>query len=97
MQHIQQQAQSLKAIGNPAHLEILRLLTEQGEMTGTAINRALSAPQSNISQILLKMKREGVLTARPDGNYVYYAVAQHLSLEFDTAGNLSLILSPLTA
>lgn len=63
----------LKAIAHPQRLKILCRLAE-GECTVTELESYCGASQSSVSQYLGKMKLEGLLASRREGQNVYYAI-----------------------
>ncbi|MFP5212611.1 MAG: ArsR/SmtB family transcription factor [Acidobacteriota bacterium] len=73
-EHLQRAADILKTVAHPVRLRIIDLL-EAGERTVSDLCRALEAPQPYTSQQLNLMKAKGVLSARRDGNQVFYSIA----------------------
>lgn len=67
-------ARVLKALAHPQRLQILCLLSE-GEMAVKELERRCEASQSAISQFLSKMKSEGLVASRRDGNFVHYRIS----------------------
>ncbi len=63
----------LKAIAHPQRLKILCSLSE-GESTVSQLEEYCGASQSSVSQYLGKMKAEGLLSARRDGQNVFYMI-----------------------
>ncbi|HET9869122.1 MAG TPA: metalloregulator ArsR/SmtB family transcription factor [bacterium] len=70
---IEKSAGCIKAMAHPLRLSILALLQE-GEKNVQDLTQALGAGQSNVSQHLAQMRARGLVTARREGNMVYYAV-----------------------
>jgi DNA-binding transcriptional ArsR family regulator len=64
----------LKNLAHPQRLFILCCLTK-GEATVGEIRQKCGASQSLISQHLMRMRREGIVAARRDGNFVHYRIA----------------------
>jgi DNA-binding transcriptional ArsR family regulator len=66
----------LKLLAHPVRLSILCNLLHQGEMSVGEIVEAEegAAGQSQISQFLSKMRSEGLITFRKDGQTVYYKI-----------------------
>ncbi len=64
----------LKLLAHPVRLSILCNLLHNGEMTVGQIVAAEggAAGQSQISQFLAKMRRDGLVTCRKDAQTVYY-------------------------
>lgn len=73
-------AELLRAIGNPYRLMVLCFLIE-GEKTVTEICDALSASQSLISQHLSRLRRDGIVSTKRNGHYVYYSLNDTLTKE----------------
>ncbi len=63
----------LKAIAHPQRLKVLCSLTE-GEKTVSELESYCGASQSSVSQYLAKMKAEGLLSSRRDGQQIYYRI-----------------------
>ena len=66
-------AEVLRAVANPARLQIVELLVP-GEMSVGDIVRAVGEKQAITSQQLNMMKDKGVLGSRRDGSKVYYHI-----------------------
>ena len=64
----------LKTLAHPQRLFILCCLA-QGEATVSDLLAACGASQSLISQHLTRMRREGLVQARREGNFVHYRIA----------------------
>jgi len=66
----------LKILGHPVRLSILCNLIEKGEMNAGDIVEQESqiSSQSQTSQYLRKLRDEGLITARKDGQHVYYCL-----------------------
>jgi ArsR family transcriptional regulator len=64
----------LKTLAHPQRLFILCSLV-RGEATVSGLRSACGASQSVISQHLTRMRREGIVQARRNGNFVHYRVA----------------------
>ena len=65
----------LKAIGNERRLLVLCQLAAHGEMSVGALVKAVGLSQSALSQHLARMRAEKVVTARRDGQTIYYSIA----------------------
>ncbi|MNK86225.1 Biofilm growth-associated repressor [compost metagenome] len=63
----------LKTIAHPQRLKILCCLAE-GERTVSQLEQFSGASQSSVSQYLAKMKAEGLLQARREGQQIYYKI-----------------------
>jgi DNA-binding transcriptional ArsR family regulator len=66
-------AQLLKQLSNPNRLWILCLLLD-GELSVGEILERVELSQSALSQHLAKLREEGLVTTRRDGNSIYYAL-----------------------
>jgi len=64
----------LKSIAHPQRLFILCCLF-QNEMTVSELEELAGASQPVISQHLTRMRLEGIVEPRRDGNHVYYHLA----------------------
>lgn len=67
-------AQILKSLAHPQRLQLLCHLS-QDELTVSELEKLCQASQSQLSQFLQRMKIEGLVTARREGKFVYYAIA----------------------
>ena len=65
----------LKSLSHEGRLQILCLLVD-GEMSVTGLAEALGTSQVNVSQKLMRLRAEGVVTTRRDGKSVIYRLAQ---------------------
>ncbi len=68
-----------QALGHPTRLAILEAL-EGRELTVTAITNELEAHQANISQHLAVLRSRRLVSARKEGNQVFYTVRDPLLL-----------------
>jgi len=68
-------AAMLKALGHPARLMVLCRLVEQGEMRAGDLVAAVGLSQSALSQHLAKMREEGLLVFRREGQTLFYRIA----------------------
>ncbi|MCM2354434.1 MAG: metalloregulator ArsR/SmtB family transcription factor [Pseudobdellovibrio sp.] len=66
-------ASLLKAIAHPQRLKILCCLVEN-EATVSSLEAYCGASQSSVSQYLAKMKSEGLLATRREGQSIYYKI-----------------------
>lgn len=73
-EQIERTAQRFKALSEPVRLELLNVLQQHGEMTVSELVDATDHRQANVSKHLGLMAREGLLTRRKDGLYVYYSI-----------------------
>jgi ArsR family transcriptional regulator len=65
----------LRAIANERRLMILCKLVEWGEASVTALADAVGLSQSALSQHLAKMRAEGLIAFRRDGQTLWYRIA----------------------
>ena len=67
-----QVADTLKAIGNARRLMLLCKLVEHGEVTVRDLASDVGLSQSACSQHLAKLRAEGVVGTRRDGQTIFY-------------------------
>ncbi len=78
----------LKSMAHPQRLFILCRL-HQKECTVTELEGLTEASQPQISQHLQRMRHEGLVDSRRDGNYVYYSVRDdHVKVLLDALEEL---------
>ena len=65
----------LKLLANENRLLILCRLALEGEMSVSALTSAVGLSQSALSQHLAKMREEGLLATRRDGQTIFYHIA----------------------
>ncbi|WEK51249.1 MAG: metalloregulator ArsR/SmtB family transcription factor [Candidatus Kaistia colombiensis] len=68
-------ADLLRALGNEKRLMLLCKLVEHGEMTVGALAEAIGLSQSALSQHLARMRDEGIVAFRRDGQTIWYRLA----------------------
>lgn len=66
-------AERLRILGQPVRLRLLELLVD-GASTPQELSDALGLSQQNVSKHLLSLHRAGVVSRRPDGANVFYAL-----------------------
>ena len=66
-------AEHLRILGQPVRLRLVELLTD-GPSTPQELSDALGLSQQNVSKHLLSLHRAGVVSRRPDGANVFYAL-----------------------
>lgn len=74
-QATEKHAAQLRALGHPARLAIVRYVVQDG-VDGTVageIQQALGIPASTLSHHLEKLCASGLITARREGTFIYYA------------------------
>ena len=65
----------LRAIANARRLTILCRLVEQGEATPTTLAASVGLSQPALSQHLAKMRGEGLVSYRREGQTLWYRIA----------------------
>ena len=65
----------LKALGNRRRLMLVCKLAEHGELTAGALGDEVALSQSACSQHLSRMREEGLVTFRRDGQTLWYRIA----------------------
>ncbi len=76
METLERVAPIIRNAAHPIRLRVLDYLRQQGQpCTVTQITEAAGVSQAIVSQQLRILKDQGVLSARREGNYVLYAVA----------------------
>jgi ArsR family transcriptional regulator len=78
---LERHAEQLSALGHPVRLQILRYVVQAGE-AGTAagdIQSHVDLPASTLSHHLKRLTDAGLLSARNEGTFHYYA-AEYASL-----------------
>ncbi len=73
-------ANLLKALSHPRRLEIVNLLRDQ-ELCVSDIYEMLDLPQANISQHLMILRDEGILTTKRDGKQIFYSLTSPKIIE----------------
>jgi ArsR family transcriptional regulator, virulence genes transcriptional regulator len=73
-EHADAAARLLKALANPARLQILCVL-DRGELSVSAINERVELSQSALSQHLKVLRSDGLVHTRRASQTVYYRVA----------------------
>jgi ArsR family transcriptional regulator len=67
-------ASAARALGHPARVHIIRLLSRQTECRGADVFAELPLAQSTISEHLRVLKAAGLVNARPMGTSMVYCV-----------------------
>lgn len=70
---IRLQASVLKALAHPARLRLVRLLSKK-ELCVCELRDAVGGDISTVSLHLLRLKRAGLVSARRQGNWMYYSL-----------------------
>ncbi len=66
-------ASIFQALAHPTRISILEVLRE-GEVSASAIQERLRIEQANLSQHLAILRSKQIVTARKEGNQVFYSV-----------------------
>lgn len=74
----------LRAVSHEARLMVLCRLG-QGEMSVGELNDAVDMSQSALSQHLAKLRAEGLVATRRDGQTIYYRIADARVMQLITA------------
>jgi ArsR family transcriptional regulator len=69
-----EQARLLKLMAHPMRLEILAIVRRSDECV-CHLSAALNKPQPYVSQQLAVLRKEGLITDRNEGTYVFYGLA----------------------
>jgi DNA-binding transcriptional ArsR family regulator len=67
-------AQVLRSVAHPVRLKILSRLAGE-EVSVNALTEACGTSQSAMSQFLKRMKAEGLVGSRREGQFIYYRIA----------------------
>lgn len=78
--YLETNADLLKSLADPTRLKIVFLL-KNGELCACQILDALDKSQSTVSHHLNMMKKEGVLSTRKQGTWIYYKLTNENLLE----------------
>lgn len=78
-----QHARVLKAIGNPARLQIIDRLS-QGECSVRELTKLVGLDQTTVSKYLAQLDRYGIVEDRRDGNQAYYRLAMPCVMDLFT-------------
>jgi DNA-binding transcriptional ArsR family regulator len=73
-------ADFLKSLSHPVRVRILRLLAP-GERCVCELIAAIDIEQSNLSQHLGVLKKQGIIDSRKEGTKVFYRILHHSALE----------------
>ena len=78
----------LISIGNPVRVQIL-LAIGNGEACVCHLEAKLGLRQAYISQQLMRLRKQGLITSRREGKYIFYRLAKPEVLEiFRAAGEI---------
>jgi len=74
-------AEVFKALGEPVRLRLFALLAKGGEQCVCNLTEALKLPQSTVSRHLSVLRHVGLVSARRDGKWMHYQLADDLPKE----------------
>jgi len=66
-----------KVLANDSRLRLLHALARAGELTPTALARAVGLKAQALSNQLQRLGDRGILTSRREGNFIHYRIADH--------------------
>ena len=72
--HCEEVSAVLKSLSHPVRLKVLCAMIDR-EMTVGQLTGFAGISQSAMSQFLARLKAEGVVHSRREGNFVYYTLA----------------------
>ncbi|MFW5830330.1 MAG: ArsR/SmtB family transcription factor [Planctomycetota bacterium] len=81
IQHIEQQAQILKALGHPSRLLMVQALAD-GPLCVCDLTELVGSEMSTVSRHLGQLKQAGVLSDRREGTKIYYELRATCVLRF---------------
>jgi ArsR family transcriptional regulator len=84
MKHCEEASSLLGTLAHPIRLKILCLLIEN-QMTVTSLTEACEISQPSMSQFLARMKEDGLLDSKRDGQRIYYRISDGRLLKLLTA------------
>lgn len=87
-------AELFKALGHPARIHILELITDQ-EVPVSSLLEDTGMEASHLSQHLAVLRRAGVVSSRREGNSVYYRTA-HESVDQTLAAAREFLVDALS-
>ncbi len=67
-------SQVFKSLSHPVRLKVLCFVID-GEKSVNELTEFCGISQSAMSQLLNRMRAEGIVNSRKDGTYVYYGIA----------------------
>lgn len=74
LEFLEQAAYSLRAISHPTRLCIIKVLTNEEELTVSQLIEALTCEQSLLSHHLTDMRAKGILNCRKEGKNCFYSL-----------------------
>jgi ArsR family transcriptional regulator len=85
MEGYEQTAEMMKALSHPTRLQILEVLSEEGESCVCHLENRLGQRQAYISQQLARLREADLVIDRREGLFIFYA------LKDNALGNLLLV------
>jgi len=74
MEGYEQTAEMMKALGHPTRLQILEVLSEEGESCVCHLENRLGQRQAYISQQLARLREADLVIDRREGLFIFYAL-----------------------
>ncbi len=74
MDGYEQVAEMIKALGHPTRLQILEVLSEEGESCVCHLENRLGLRQAYISQQLARLREADLVIDRREGLFIFYAL-----------------------
>jgi DNA-binding transcriptional ArsR family regulator len=74
MDGYRQTAEMMKALGHPTRLQILEVLSEEGESCVCHLENRLGQRQAYISQQLARLREADIVVDRREGLFIFYAL-----------------------
>ncbi|MGQ3740886.1 ArsR/SmtB family transcription factor [Bacillus sp. Fil] len=74
-------ADILRALGHPVRLRIVQLLINKGSLNVSELQRLLDMRQSTVSQHLIKLKMDKIVSYERKGTEIYYKVEDEKVIE----------------
>ena len=78
----EEEAEWHAVLGHPIRLKIVRILAEEGSVCVCDLRDVIGASTSTVSQHLARLKSNRMVSARRDGQTVFYSVTEHPALRW---------------
>ena len=94
MDEYRQTAEMMKALGHPTRLQIMEVLSEEGESCVCHLENRLGQRQAYISQQLARLREADLVVDRREGLFIFYALRDNalgtlLDVARETANSLA--------
>ena len=76
--NLQTTAKFFKALADEKRLNIIHLLSD-GEKCACFLQKEMALTQSGLSYHMKLLTAAGIVTARPDGRWIHYSLAENIS------------------